>query len=542
MKRLMLLLAFLISVGTSAFGQLEKEVTLSSTTNLAAVLGDEVATVTTLKISGPLTLEDFSTMKNDMAMLQVLDMSGVTSLPLIKKSIINRDFIYSAIPSDALAGKLTLRQVIFPSCLELISSEAFAACENLSSVDLSKSNLLKIIAENAFFYCTSLKSLNLSEKKLLQSIERQSFYNCKDLSYLDLSGCENLGSIKAYSFSMCSSLKIVDMSNCSNIISIMNSAFAYCFNLNKVELSGCNSLSIINDCAFDGCTSLYDFDFSQLSALGTIGWRAFCGCEKLTTINCSNSAISEVKSSSFQDCNSLESVNFSGCYLLNKLDKNAFSSCVLLQEIIIDNDFYKSVDGVLYVVDMATLMFYPSGKKDAEFTIPNTVSTIQTRAFCGNNNLKEVKIPSTIKSIQENAFISFRGKTIRMLAESPIELSSDIGLRGATIYVPYGKLQAYKDAPIWQDYTLIEANDEGATANAALEGISKASRTFAVAGALHIEPLIEQPMEVWVVSAGGQVIAQQRLTQPIVLAVRPGLYFIVTQQRGERQVEKLRVE
>ena len=83
---------------------------------------------------------------------------------------------------------------------------------------------------------------------------------------------------------------------------------------------------------------------------------------------------------------------------------------------------------------------------------------------------------------------------------------------------------------------------EGATANAALEGISKASRTFAVAGALHIEPLIEQPMEVWVVSAGGQVIAQQRLTQPIVLAVRPGLYFVVTQQRGERQVEKLRVE
>ena len=83
---------------------------------------------------------------------------------------------------------------------------------------------------------------------------------------------------------------------------------------------------------------------------------------------------------------------------------------------------------------------------------------------------------------------------------------------------------------------------EGATANAALEGISKASRTFAVAGALHIEPLIEQPMEVWVVSAGGQVIAKQRLTQSIAIAVRPGLYFVVTRQRGKQQVEKLRVE
>ena len=79
MKRLMLLLAFLISVGTSAFGQLVKEVTLSSETNLAAALGEDAATVTTLKISGLLTEEDFATMKNDIPMLQVLDMSGVTA-------------------------------------------------------------------------------------------------------------------------------------------------------------------------------------------------------------------------------------------------------------------------------------------------------------------------------------------------------------------------------------------------------------------------------------------------------------------------------
>ena len=81
MKRLMLLLAFLISIGTSAFGQLVKEVTLTSETRLEAALGEDAAEVTTLKISGPLTTEDFATMKNNMAMLQVLDMSGVTDLP-----------------------------------------------------------------------------------------------------------------------------------------------------------------------------------------------------------------------------------------------------------------------------------------------------------------------------------------------------------------------------------------------------------------------------------------------------------------------------
>ena len=84
MKRLMLLLAFLISIGTSAFGQLVKEVTLSSETNLAAALGAEAAKVTTLKITGPLTTEDFTTMKDNMAMLQMLNIYYITLSSLEK--------------------------------------------------------------------------------------------------------------------------------------------------------------------------------------------------------------------------------------------------------------------------------------------------------------------------------------------------------------------------------------------------------------------------------------------------------------------------
>ena len=97
MKRFMLLLAFLISVGTSVWGQddpvssTSKTVDLSVTEGqgeigtqgqtLAAALGDEANSITELKITGPLTEADFATMKNDMPMLQVLDMSGVTELP-----------------------------------------------------------------------------------------------------------------------------------------------------------------------------------------------------------------------------------------------------------------------------------------------------------------------------------------------------------------------------------------------------------------------------------------------------------------------------
>ena len=85
----MLLLAFLISIGTSAFGQEGGSTSSTSVTldltpseegvtkNLATELGENVNAITNLTIVGPMTDADFTTLKN-MAMLQVLDMSGVT--------------------------------------------------------------------------------------------------------------------------------------------------------------------------------------------------------------------------------------------------------------------------------------------------------------------------------------------------------------------------------------------------------------------------------------------------------------------------------
>ena len=83
---------------------------------------------------------------------------------------------------------------------------------------------------------------------------------------------------------------------------------------------------------------------------------------------------------------------------------------------------------------------------------------------------------------------------------------------------------------------------EGSTANATVEACSKAARIYAEPGVLHVEPLIEQPMEVWVVSANGRTVYHGVLMEALRLPVPSGLYFVVARQRGERQVEKLCVE
>ena len=161
MKKMMLLLAFLISIGTSAFGQLVKEVTLSSEINLATALGDEAAQVTTLKISGPLSEDDFMTMKDEMKMLQVLDMSGVTELPGKTFWVNGNSGIYMQyIPEMAFEKKLTLQRVIFPACLERIESMAFRCCSNLFTIDFPEGSNLKIIGDNAFSECSGLQALD----------------------------------------------------------------------------------------------------------------------------------------------------------------------------------------------------------------------------------------------------------------------------------------------------------------------------------------------------------------------------------------------
>ncbi len=82
-----------------------------------------------------------------------------------------------------------------------------------------------------------------------------------------------------------------------------------------------------------------------------------------------------------------------------------------------NNEFFCDVDGVIYTKDMKTLLFYPAAKdltteKDGEgndikvsqYTIPDGVEIIRTKAFYKCSALTRIEIPSTVKKIEEKAF------------------------------------------------------------------------------------------------------------------------------------------
>lgn len=106
-----------------------------------------------------------------------------------------------------------------------------------------------------------------------------------------------------------------------------------------------------------------------------------------------------------------------------------------------DNTFYSSVDGVLYNIDQASLIRYPSANENTTFTIPDTVSTIDINAFNGAVALTTVDIPESVTTIKSSSFtnsaltnINFAGSQRKW---NTLTIASDSGVSGVTVY--YGK-------------------------------------------------------------------------------------------------------
>ena len=119
-------------------------------------------------------------------------------------------------------------------------------------------------------------------------------------------------------------------------------------------------------------------------AVTSIGGSAFWDCTNLTSVTIPSS-VTSIGHATFWDCTSLNSINVAAA-----------------------NTAYSSANGVLFSKDKTLLVEYPQGKTDASYTIPNSVTSIDYRAFYGCTNLTSVTIPNSVTSI---SFCAFSGCT-----------------------------------------------------------------------------------------------------------------------------------
>lgn len=226
-----------------------------------------------------------------------------------------------------------------------------------------------------------------------------------------------------------SNIKSVSIGN--GVTSIGVYAFDWCRDLTSITIP--NSVTSIDDFAFSDCGIT---NITLPETLERIGRYAFDSCDNLTYINIPSS-VTFIGEDSFYYCKSLTSI-----------DVNP------------NNNNYSSQDGVLYNKNKTTLIYYPMAKSDFEYTIPDGVETINSRAFYYCKNLNNIHIPDSVVEIGREAFSSSSLKSLEM-PDSVINIGTEIcdscwGLTGVTLsenltYIPRA---AFYDCPGLQNITI----------------------------------------------------------------------------------------
>lgn len=168
-----------------------------------------------------------------------------------------------------------------------IDEECCCGCTNLVSVDLSSA---ENIGKKAFYQCSKLETVVLGPD--MNYLEDYAFAMCDELSTIDLSKVATIGADCFYS---CDALVTVDLSSATTL---GGSAFNGCTGLTTVTLS--ENLTGIPNYAFDGCTKLSSINFPNVI---TIGRCAFRNCKALTSIDLKYTSV--ISEGAFKGCTNL---------------------------------------------------------------------------------------------------------------------------------------------------------------------------------------------------------------------------------------------
>lgn len=422
----------LLFVGLCLTIMLHAEVPINATItagNLKAVLtSTEHSTVTNLTVTGNMDARDFKTIRDDMPMLAVLDLTGVSLVAYTGTEGTSWRTGYPAneIPEYAFCNEITgcktsLLSILIPSSATSIGESAFSGCSGLTSISIH--SLVTTIKQSAFSGCSSLTTVTIPSS--VTTIGGGAFAYCGSLTSIVLPS--SVRSIEDGTFWDCSGLISIDIP--SSVTSIGGSAFLRCISLVSVTIPP--TVMSIGESAFDGCSSWTGA--LTIPSVTTIGKLAFNNCSNLTSVALPSS-LTSIGESAFSGCSGLagtltipSSVTFIGSW--------AFNNC-------------SSLIGSLI--------------------IPPLVASIKNHSFSGCSGITSLTIPSSITFIGSAAFKGCTGLT-SIDSHSPLPVQLDYSLEvfygldksTTTLNVPYGAMPLYASATVWKDFTTVIAHTQG---------------------------------------------------------------------------------
>ena len=310
----------------------------------------------------------------------------------------------TSIRDHAFDNCTSLTSIEIPSGVTSIGNSAFKNCTSLASIEIPSS--VTSIGNEAFAYCTNLTSIEIPSG--VTSIENYAFSNCTSLNSINVDKDNQLYSSedgilfdkeKKKLITYPAGKKEKEYNIPSSVTSIGAGTFYGCRSLTRIEIP--SSVTSIECLAFYGCTSLTSIEIP--SSVTRIAAQVFYGCTSLTSIEIPSS-VTSIGMWAFYNCTSLTSIEIPSS--VASIGIYAFSRCVSLNSINVDksNQEYSSEDGILFDKDKKELICYPAEKKEKEYNIPSSVTSIGTYAFGNCTNLTRIEIPSSVTSIGGGAF------------------------------------------------------------------------------------------------------------------------------------------
>lgn len=432
-KSILTLLCFCFAA--LSFAQVYKTVNLTTAGSLSTVLSTtELSTITNLTVIGTIDARDFKTMRDNMPVLSVVDISGVTissytgSLgTYITSDTGSKNYPANTVPNNAFhyydtnTGKISLTSIILPSSIIDIGISAFDGTTNLISINIP--SFVTTIQDWAFWNCASMDSINIPSSVI--TIGYGAFHRFYGMIKVDINNpyYSSLGGVlfnKGKTLLIqCPVSKSGNYYIPSSVTTIGERAFDYCSNLTYVDIP--TSVKFIKSYAFRNCSKLTSVTLPPL--LSAIESYTFNNCTALVSIDIPPSVIS-IGENAFLDCSGLTSITippsviflefqaFAGCISLisiyipssvKNISDQVFVLCSGLITVDKENTNYSSLDGVLFDKTKTKLIQCPVSKKGS-YNIPSSVALIGDYSFFKCYDLTSIIIPSSVDSIGSGAF------------------------------------------------------------------------------------------------------------------------------------------
>lgn len=390
---------------------------------------------------------------------------------------------------DYFMKNADITTVELPISLKIIKTGAFNNCRSLTEINIPDS--VTEIGSGSFYENTSLRRITIGRS--VSTVKGNICNRCTNIQQIQWNAinCPSAGSMASASpeaeIILAEGVEVVPRNLFSNTavkevhlpstIKVLSpSCFSSCKRLKSVELP--EGLLSVGGGAFSSCDSITSLTIPN--TVTTIGSGAFTYMRNLVDLTLSNS-LDSVGDELISECLKIGHLFIPKS--LRKIGTNAFCTA-RIKSITVEegNPILDSRNNCNAIIETATntlltasgqLTTIPSSVEaigdyafdlcsgPTSYDIPEGVKKIGFRSFFRCWNLQKVTIPSTMDTIGEGAFYyTIQLDTVICKAAVPPVLMSDYCFdwwynQYATLYVPAGSVDAYKEDVEWKKFCTI---------------------------------------------------------------------------------------